>query len=133
MISSILESRGVVNSESKHKHLPTQMVDHSAFEPFNLLGFCRAMGRRAAAGVERGRKEERKCVCVTDKESVKREEMECRCVCVISRPRQSLMALCRDTGAENDLIGRIATMEVCSVPQRKTTAAKTAIIKKNYI
>lgn len=106
------------------------MVDHSAFEPFNLRGFCRAMGRRAAAGVERGREEERKCVCVTDRESVKREEMECRCVRVICRPRQSLMALCRDTGAENYLIGRIATMEVCSVPlKEKTTAAKTVIIK----
>lgn len=77
---------------------------------------------------EEERKRGREEVRVTDKESVKREEMECRCVCVISRPRQSLMALCRDTGAENYLTGRITTMEVCSVPQRKTTAVKTVII-----
>jgi len=73
MISSILESWGFVNSLEIYKHLPTQMVDHSAFEPFIVRGFCRAMGRRAAAGVEQGREEVR--MCNRQRESVKREEM----------------------------------------------------------
>lgn len=52
---------------------------------------------------------------VTDRESQKEEECQCVRVCRISRPHQSLMALHRDTGAENYLICWAALLQSRSV------------------
>lgn len=92
------------------------MVDHAAFEPFNLQGFF-PMSWVSGLQLVWG-EEERKFICVCNRQRVSKGKggmSMCVRVGGISRPHQSLMALCRDTGAENYLMCWAALLQWRSV------------------